>query len=151
MDPDAFFNANAVFWLIALVICFIVEGMTYSLICIWFAGGAVGALIACLLGAGIPVQFAVFVIASALLLLFVRPTAIKLTAARKVRTNADRVIGQEGIVLREIDPVKGEGQIKVIGQIWSAKPEDGVSVIEQDRRVEVTGIAGVKVIVKPKA
>ena len=151
MDPGTVVNIRAIVWLVVLVLCFIVEGMTYSLICIWFAGGALIALFASLFGFGIPAQFAAFVIVSAILLLLVRPTAVRLTANKKVRTNADRVIGQEGVVIREIDPVKGEGQVKVIGQIWSAKPEDGKSIIAQDRRVEVTGIAGVKVLVKDKA
>jgi membrane protein implicated in regulation of membrane protease activity len=71
-----------------------------------------------------------------------------MTAGKKVSTNADRVIGQNGIVIKRIDPVSGEGQIKVIGQIWSAKPDDGVSVIELEQRVEVIGISGVKVLVR---
>jgi len=150
MDPDTIVNMHAIIWLVVLALCFILEGMTYSLVCIWFAGGALIALLTSLLGFNMPVQFAVFVIVSALLLLLVRPMAVRMTAAKKVRTNADRVIGQEGIVIREIDPIIGEGQIKVIGQIWSAKPEDGKSVIAPDMRVEVTGIAGVKAIVKAK-
>ena len=41
-----------VFWLAAAVIFVIIEGLTMGLTTIWFAGGAVIALIAALLGAG---------------------------------------------------------------------------------------------------
>ena len=150
MDPGTVVNVNAIIWLVVLAVFFIIEGMTYSLLCIWFAGGALAALVASLLGMNMLVQSAVFAIISALLLLLARPAAVRLTAARKTRTNADRVIGQEGVVIIEIDPVKGTGQVKVMGQIWSAKPEDGISVLPLDRRVEVTGITGVKVIVREK-
>jgi membrane protein implicated in regulation of membrane protease activity len=150
MDPGTVVNIDAIIWLAVMVVFFIIEGMTYALICVWFAGGAIAALIMSLIGFNMLISSTVFVIVSAILLLLLRPTAIRLTAGRKTRTNADRVIGQEGIVIVRIDPIKGEGQIKVIGQTWSAKPEDGSSVFEPDQRVEVVGITGVKAIVKEK-
>jgi membrane protein implicated in regulation of membrane protease activity len=124
--------------------------LTYNLFCIWFGVGSVAALIMSLLGFGVLAQSIAFTVVSALLLVLIRPLARRMTEARKTRTNADRVIGNEGVVIKEINPVLGEGQIKVIGQIWSARPEDGESVIAIDRRVEVTGITGVKVIVREK-
>jgi len=144
-------SINAIVWLVILAFLLVIEGMTYALICIWFAGGAIAALITSIFTTNVLTQATVFVIVSAILLLLVRPAAVRLTAARKVKTNADRVIGQEGIVIYKIDPISGEGQVKVIGQIWSAKPEDGMSVFEPESRVEITGISGVKVIVKAKS
>ena len=143
-------NVNAIVWLILLALLLVLEGMTYALICIWFAGGAIAAIITSFFTQSVLIQATAFVIVSAILLMLVRPVAVRLTATSKVKTNADRVIGQEGIVLRTIDPISGEGQVKVIGQIWSAKPEDGVSVIKIDSHVEIVGIAGVKVIVRAK-
>ena len=150
MDPGSVVNVNAIIWLIILVLLFVIEGMTYSLICIWFAGGALVSLILSLFNAHMLVQTTAFVVVAGLLLLLVRPVAVRMAAGRKVRTNADRVIGQEGLVIKRIDPISGEGQIKVMGQVWSAKPEDGKSIVEVDMRVEVMGITGVKAIVKPK-
>ena len=61
-------------------------------------------------------------------------------------TNADRVIGHEGVVIVAIDPVAGKGQVKVDGQIWSAKCD--VSV-EEGAKVKVLALEGVKAVVEP--
>ena len=150
MDPQTTAVINAVIWLVALAFFVVVEALTYNLVCIWFSAGAIAAFVMALLNFNVVVQCCVFVIVSALLLIFIRPIAKRLTGARKIRTNADRVIGNDGVVLSEINPITGQGQVKVIGQIWSAKPEDGNSVIAEGSRVEVTGITGVKVIVREK-
>jgi len=142
---------ESIFWLIALVLFCVIEGVTIALVCMWFAGGAIAALIACMIGFSFTVQVVVFVVVSALLLLLLRPFVKKVTSAKKTRMNSEMVIGQEGIVIQQIDPINGTGQVKVIGQVWSAKPEDGKSIIEVDKYVEVMGISGVKVIVRPKA
>jgi len=141
---------STILWFVALVVLLIIEGFTYALVSIWFAGGTVAALVLSLLNVNVAVQFAAFAVVSAVLLLMVRPAAKRLLPGRKARTNADRVIGQEGVVIRQIDPISGEGQVKVMGQVWSAKPEDGASVITPDSHVIITGISGVKVIVKTK-
>ncbi|MDR3120763.1 MAG: NfeD family protein [Clostridiales bacterium] len=141
---------GALFWLILIVAFCVLEGMTFALVCIWFAGGAVAALFASLLGAGQLAQYAVFVVASALLLTLTRPLVKRHFSGRKVRTNSDRVIGEAGVVIKAVDPVAGTGQIKVLGQIWSAKPDDGVSAIAEGLSVVVVGISGVKVSVREK-
>ena len=139
---------EAIIWLVVMVVAFIVESMTLSLVSVWFAGGAAAALFTGLLGFSAPVQITIFALVSALLLPLMRPIAKNALMGRKVRTNADRVIGNVGVVIQQIDPLKNEGQVKVIGQVWSAKPEDGMSVIARDRQVVVTAIAGVKVVVR---
>ena len=60
-------------------------------------------------------------------------------------TNADRVLGHEGIVIKTIDPMDGKGQIKVLGQVWSAKAD---KVIEEGSKVKVLSMEGVKLIVE---
>jgi membrane protein implicated in regulation of membrane protease activity len=124
--------------------------LTSSLVCIWFAGGSVAALIISLFKVNVMVQLVVFVVVSALLLVLLRPVFKRITASKTTRTNADRVIGQNGVVIQDIDPIKGEGQVIVIGQVWSAKPEDGKSVFARDQAVVITGITGVKVLVRAK-
>ena len=141
-------GAISVLWFLAVILFCVIEGLTYALICVWFAGGSVVALILSVAGFGLPVQLTAFAVVSAALFLLVRPMARRLTKGKKTSTNADRVIGQAGVVIKRIDPVVGEGQIKVIGQIWSAKPEDGISCIDAEQRVEVIGISGVKAIVR---
>ena len=140
---------GSIFWLVAFVVFCIIEGLTFSLVCIWFAGGALLALAASLFGFNAAAQYAVFLIASALLICFTRPVVKRFLATRKVRTNADRVIGKPAVVLQRIDPVEGVGQVRVLGQVWSARPADGASTYEEGENVLVTDIAGVKVIVVP--
>ncbi|MDR1061922.1 MAG: NfeD family protein [Clostridiales bacterium] len=140
-----------IFWLVAIVLLCIVEGLTFSLVCIWFAGGAVVALFLSLFGLNAAYQYAAFVVVSGVLLCFTRPVVKRFFAAGKTSTNADRVIGKTAVVVKKVDPVIGVGQVKVLGQIWSCKPEDGASVFEEGDLVDVTGIAGVKAIVRAQA
>lgn len=49
-------------WLIAIVVFIVAEAATVTLVSVWFIGGAVCALIAAILGAGLGVQLAVFLV-----------------------------------------------------------------------------------------
>ena len=142
--------SGELFWLIVIILMCIIEGLTYSLICIWFAGGALIAISVSALGAKPLLQWTAFAVFSAILLLLTRPLLIKHLNVKKTSTNSDRVIGNTGVVIKKIDPIIGVGQVKVLGQIWSAKPADGTSVIEEGIMVEVLEITGVKVTVREK-
>ena len=79
----------AIYWLIAFVVLVGIEIMTTALTTIWFAGGAVIAFVAALLGAAVAVQLLVFVVISFLLLFLTRPLAIKYVNTSTVKTNAE--------------------------------------------------------------
>ena len=64
-------------WLIAIVVFIVAEAATVALVSVWFIGGAVCALVAAILGAGLGVQLAVFLVVSAALLAFACPAARK--------------------------------------------------------------------------
>ncbi len=140
--------SDLLFWGIVLAIAVIAELATLNLVSIWFIFGAVVSLIASLLGASVVLQFVLFIVLSGLgfLIFFF---AIKPRLANRVvrATNADRIIGKEGIVIQTIDSMTGTGQIKVRGQIWSARIE-GDGAIEEGERVNVLGISGVKAVVE---
>lgn len=134
---------------VALIIAFCVaEGATVGLVSIWFALGAVGALIAALAGGGIVIQVVLFAAISLIAMALIRPLAAKVFRTRHEPTNADRVIGQEAVVLVPIDEVNGTGQVKVDGKIWTARPV-GSEVIPEGTRVVIRSIEGVKVRVEP--
>ena len=135
-------------WLIALVVFCIVEAVTVGLVSIWFAAGAVGGLIASFLTGNIWIQATVFLVLSFVCLLAVRPMARRYLHPRRQATNADRVIGAEGVVTETIDNRKAQGQIKVQGTVWTARTEDGPPV-PKDASVRVLRIEGVKLIVTP--
>lgn len=83
-----------------------------------------------------------------MLLYFTRPIAIKFLKIGKETTNANSLIGKIGIVLLPIEPLKNYGQVKVNGQIWSAKSANGVD-IDKDKKVIIKEIQGVKLVVEP--
>lgn len=136
-------------WLVLLVVFLIVEALTLGLVTIWFAGGALAAIIVSLLTDNVYIQSAVMIIVSLVLLMLyiflIKPKFGKL-ATKAEPTNADRAIGKEGIVIEDIHPDEGVGQVKVGGQIWSAVSDD-LSIILKGQRILVKEIRGVKLIV----
>ena len=137
-------------WLAAIIVFLLVEAGTVALVSIWFAGGALLAMIAAALGAGVPVQLAVFVLSSGLLLALMWPLAKKRINGRHVRTNADRLIGQEVLVTEQIDNLAETGAIRVNGVLWTAKSTDH-TVIPVGALVTIERIEGAKVYVRPAA
>lgn len=136
-----------VVWLVATIIFGVAEAVTVQFISIWFAGGALVALIASMLGAPLWVQVTLFFVAAAVLLIATRPIAKKLIGAKKTATNADMVIGSTGIVEQPIDNLRETGRVFVNGLSWAARSEDG-SEIAADETVIVKRIEGVKVFVE---
>ena len=141
-------NIPAIVWLILLLAFAALEGVTVGLTSIWFAAGALAALIAALLHGPLWLQIALFLVVSILCLLAVRPLARKYINTQVQPTNADRVIGAEGMVLEDINNLKARGQVKVQGNIWTARTEDD-RPIPKDTTVRVLRIEGVKLIVAP--
>lgn len=139
--------AMPVVWLIAVVIFVIAEAATMGLTSIWFACGALVAMVAALLGVGLWGQLILFVLGSAVLLATTRKWAGKLKLGKKP-TNADRIVGQKAVVIQEIHNQMAQGQIRVGGQIWTARSTDETP-IAQGAEVEVVQISGVKAIVRP--
>lgn len=136
-----------VLWLGLAVILAVFEAVTVGLVTLWFAIGAIFALFAALLGLPTVLQIVVFIVSSGILLYFTRPIAKKYLRMRVERTNADRVIGEKGVVIEKIDVVLGKGQVKVLGQVWSARSVDDTD-IGRGEKVEVLEISGVKLIVR---
>lgn len=135
-------------WLIICGICLIVEIFTVSFMMLWpgIAAGIVALL--SLLNIPIELQISIFSILTILSFIFIKPLTKKLFKSNdKVQTNIDSVIGKTGIVLKEIDGNMNPGQIKVLGELWSAISSSSDS-IKEGETVIVTGIDGVKLIVK---
>jgi membrane protein implicated in regulation of membrane protease activity len=133
-------------WLIALIVLLVGEAITVGLTFIWFAVGALFALLTAVLGGGIWLQIAVFLVTSALTLALVRPAAARLLRTGSSPTNADRVIGQTALVTESIDNVAGKGQVNISGQVWTARSQYDVA-IPAGQEVKVLRIEGVKVFV----
>jgi membrane protein implicated in regulation of membrane protease activity len=136
-----------IMWAVALVLLLIVEGATAQLVTIWFAAGALAALIAAALKAPLWLQITLFVVVSAVTLIATRPIVKKITNRKAESLNADRIIGRQAIVTERIDNLEGTGTIKVDGLTWTARSADD-SVYEPGSQVTIDKIEGVKAIVR---
>ena len=139
-----------IIWLILLIVFAASEAATVGLTSIWFAAGALTALIAALLGGPLWVQITLFLAVSLLCLAAVRPLAKRLLNSRVEPTNADRVIGVQAQVTEDIDNIHGRGAVVIRGMTWSARSQDG-GPISAGTMVKVLRIEGVKVFVEPIA
>ncbi len=138
-------------WLILIGVFAIAEIMTPGFLVIWLSAGSFCGMITSFFTDDIVVQTAVFVITSAIFILFTRPLAKKLAKKDKgVVTNAFAIVGKKAIVIKDINPTLGTGQIKVDGQVWSAKCESK-NVIPKDTEVLILAIDGVKAVVADKS
>lgn len=137
-----------VFWLAAAIIFVVVEGLTMGLTTIWFAGGAIVALIASLLGASMPIQIVLFFVVSIVLLLGTRKLFVKKLHTGQEKTNVNALIGREAMVTSVIKPLE-PGIIKLGSQDWTAICKDENAVVIEGTKVKVTAIEGVKAIVVP--
>ena len=135
------------FWLIALIVLLVGEAITIGLTFVWFAVGALGALIVSVLGGALWLQVVVFLALSGVTLALARPVFARFLKTSHAATNADRVIGQTAGVSEQIDNLSGTGQVNVAGQIWSARSAHDV-VIPTGTEVRVLKISGVKVMVE---
>ncbi|MCD7787735.1 MAG: NfeD family protein [Firmicutes bacterium] len=135
-------------WALALVLCVAVEAASPSLTAIWFMpAGFVCLIMSILSDVGTAAQIATFIVLGTLTLILSR-TALKKYSKRNpaIPTNADRVIGDTAIVTSKIINDEGEGEVKINGQLWTARSSDG-DEIEKGEKVSILRIEGVKLIV----
>jgi membrane protein implicated in regulation of membrane protease activity len=136
-------------WLIVAVALGVAEVITTTLA---FGLVAVGALVAALtaaLGASPPWQFAAFVLASLAGLVLVRPAAMRhLRRTPSLRSGTAALVGQNALVLDEVNP--HSGRVQIGGEEWSARPYDESSVIPAGATVEVLQIKGAMALVHPR-
>jgi len=135
-------------WLGLMVLFLIAEASTVSMTTLWFAIGALAALIASAAGGELWLQIVLFLAVSALLLALLRPAAKRYFTPKLTRTNVDAVVGKTGRVTVAIDNIEGLGQVKLEGQDWSARSESGEQISE-GTQVKVCRVEGVKVFVTP--
>lgn len=121
-------------WIIILIAGVLAEAATFTLISVWFALGALAAVIASAIGAGTAVQIAVFLAVSVISLAATRPVVKKIMPKRYIPTNGELDIGKSAVVIEKIDPVSGTGRVRVEGVDWGARSSDG-SVIDEGKTV----------------
>ena len=141
-------NWAAILWLVLLIVFLVVEAVTVTLVSLWFAAGALAALLVSFFGAAIWLQVLVFLAVSAVALAALRPVARKYIRPKITATNVDAVIGSTGLVTVAVDNVTASGQVKLGAMVWSARSTSG-DPIPEGTLVRADRIEGVKVFVSP--
>ena len=137
---------HLIFWFVVIVLTIIAEIATMQLVSIWFSVGALGALIGSLFGLGFTAQLAIFVLASAFLLLLTRPLLRSIKIKDIPQMNAQRDVGASAVVIEEINPALGTGRARINGVDWAAVSANG-NCIAKDSIVTIVQIDGAKLIV----
>ena len=135
-------------WLGLMVLFVLVEAATAGLTTIWFAGGALVAFLASLLGGSTVLQVVLFFLVSLVLLIFTRPVVKKYLNSRTLKTNADSLIGRTAVVSEEISNLNATGTITVDGMPWTARSAVTEEIIPVGTEVTVVSLTGVKCIVR---
>lgn len=135
-------------WLALVIVLIVIEIFTVGLTTIWFAGGALAAIVINLLGLGMVWQIIVFLVVSGVLLFFTRPWALKYINSNRVKTNYEGVIGKVIRITEIVDNMNQTGKAVVNGQEWSVRSEQDKVILGEGTLAKVVKIEGVKLIVK---
>lgn len=135
-------------WLAVIIIAIIAEVLTDQLISIWFVPGAIVAVILDFCDVDIIWQVLVVLLIAAAGIILAKTVLSKYLKSNIVKTNIDAIIGERCIVTERIDNYAGCGQVKIKGQIWSARGVGEDDVFDEGDILHVVAIEGVKVICK---
>ena len=140
-------SIDPIFWLIAAVGFLVLEGMTFSMVSVWFAAGSAAALLSCLFHPPFKVQAVVFIVVSVLCLAAFKPLTQRLRQ-KPTPTNGDRSLGREAKVLT---PVSAEetGRVRLDGVDWNARWATPGDTLAPGQSCRVTEIHSTLLIVEP--
>ncbi len=147
---DAILSHMFWIWIGVTALSAFLEAATTALISIWFAAGALAAMLMAMAGASLTAQLIVFVFVSIAALAVARPLAKRFIDPHIVPTNADRLLGGEGRVTEQIDNENASGAVYADGKTWTARSAGG-EIVPAGEQVEIVGMEGVKLIVRTHA
>ena len=135
-----------VIWVIGAAVLLGGEALTLDFFLGPVAIAAAVAAVAAAVGAGVELQVAVFAVASLGSLAFLRPLAKRhLHTPSRIRTGTAALIGTRATVIERVDA--DSGQVKIGGEVWSARAFDEHEVFEPGARVDVMQIEGATALV----
>jgi len=136
-------------WLIFAGICFILEMATEGFLICWLGVGGLCAMgISFIFPDALLAQLIVMAVVSTTLILCTRKLLKKAHKDDAPSMNVYTILGKKAIVSQTIDNLKGQGKIKIDGDMWSARNSDGDELINEGDTVEVISIEGVKAMVR---
>ena len=137
---------HTIIWLALTVAFLLLEASTVTLVSLWFAAGALVALIVAATGGSVGLQVGAFLVVSAVLLACLRPVVRKHFTPKLAKTNVDAIIGSRGYVTSDIDNINATGNVKLGAMEWTARSTSG-ALIPRGTLVQVDRIEGVKAYV----
>jgi membrane protein implicated in regulation of membrane protease activity len=146
---DGLRDSQWLIWLAAALAAGLIEVVSLDFFFLMIAGGALIAGVAASFDASVPLQVIIFAISSGILLLTGRP-ALKRWAQRTpiIQTNAGALVGQDARVLQTVTDLTG--QVKLAGEVWTARTAAGDASLEVGSDVYVVRIDGATALVTPK-
>lgn len=137
-----------IIWVAAACVLGVGEMHTGGFFLAPFAIGAVVAAVVSLAGVGSTLAVVVFVLASLLVLLTLRPLARRhRQLPPSIRTGAAALVGRDATVLERIANREGVGCVRIDGEVWTARSYDEDEVIDAGERVQVVEIRGATALV----
>ncbi len=134
-------------WFGICVVLFIIEGFTLQLTTIWFAIGAFFTIFVSMSSLPLIYQTLFFTLISLVLFIFTRPLVMKKINVRRIKTNADSIVGKRVVVTKAITHLE-MGEVKIYGVVWSAVAEDDADIVAGTECV-VKRIEGVRLVISP--
>ena len=145
-------DAMVFFWVGVILTALFIEMHTAELVSIWFIPSALVSMILALCKVAIWIQWTVFLVMSAILLVvafrFLRKILLKNHG--RTKTDTDILIGRPARVEENIDNAQMCGAVKIDGKVWSARMADDSETAEVGEFVTVEQISGVKLICSKK-
>ncbi|MBI3391731.1 MAG: NfeD family protein [Nitrospirae bacterium] len=137
-------------WAAAAVGLAIAEIFTGTFFVICFAAGAMGAAVASLLGAGLPVQLVVFMLVSLASVYGVwRWQKAGAPDKSGATTGPDTLLGRKALVIERLDPVSETGVVRIAGTDWRGVLKGSAEAIGPGAHVRVVGMDGNRLLVEP--
>jgi membrane protein implicated in regulation of membrane protease activity len=137
------FELKPAVWIIAGLVLAVLEMLMPGLVIIWFGVAAVVTGIMAIFVHNQYIQFGVFIVLSAVMVVFSQKIARKITHKEPEQVGANRMVGVTGIVVQPISPPE-LGRVKVNGDEWRAESN---MAIARGARVRVLGVEGTRLIV----
>lgn len=141
-----------ILWTVLGVILIIAEVFTPGFVLLWFGVGALAAAFASILGIGVPLQFAIFIVISTALTAASRTIFVNYFSRVKqgddLKSGVAALPGMIGTVVSSSSGAMNEGAVKVFGSTWTAFPSEGEDLLEAGDRVKVERVQGASIYVR---
>ncbi|HEX9336949.1 MAG TPA: NfeD family protein [Pseudonocardiaceae bacterium] len=136
----------ALLWLIIGIVLVLAEILSGAFVLVMLGGAALIASLVALIGGPALISGIAFIAAAAGGITLARPALMRhMHQTEHVKTNIDALVGVKATVVTTVDA--NTGQVKINGELWSARSYDETEVLEPGRSVTIMNISGATAVV----